>query len=385
MQQPNPRSCERIERLATRWPLLGLSAPSPSILQSSLVGHPAGRGRGSCECGRRDAHALVKLAKQAEQATDPRELREIALASLRSLRGVQRADLRFTSAGEGGCACGSGEVRGLRGSVVAAVRRSAPGLVTRSLMLRSGQGFIVLAAEADAWKTLAAVVRQAAVVIDLVLSRLQLAAQQSRLMLGSLRTLCNAIDAKDSSTAGHSERVANLASSLGRAYGVDQGTCDALFVCGLVHDIGKIAVPESVLTKPSRLDQSEQELVRQHPEAGYAILKDLPQLGDVLLGVLHHHERWDGTGYPHRQAGEQIPLIARVMAVADSFDAMSTSRAYRPSMAREQVLAELTECSGTQFDPQLVEAFLGLDLAEYDVMVSHQGAVACAPRFKLVG
>jgi HD-GYP domain-containing protein (c-di-GMP phosphodiesterase class II) len=134
--------------------------------------------------------------------------------------------------------------------------------------------------------------------------------------------------------------------------------------------VGKIGVPEAVLTKAGRLTDAEFEHIKRHPEMGHIILRDIPQLADVLPGVLHHHERWDGAGYPHRLTGEHIPLLARVIALADTFDAMSSNRSYRPAMPRERVLAEVARCAGTQFDPALSPLFLRIDLAEYDRMVA---------------
>jgi HD-GYP domain-containing protein (c-di-GMP phosphodiesterase class II) len=193
------------------------------------------------------------------------------------------------------------------------------------------------------------------------------------MFLGTLEALTSAIDAKDRYTCGHSERVAHLTRQLAESAGLDQRTCARFRIAGLVHDVGKIGVPERVLTKPGRLNEEEFARIREHPEIGYRILKDIPQLTDILPGVLYHHERWDGRGYPQGLAGADIPLIARMIALADSFDAMSSSRTYRPAMSRPAVLQEIRECSGTQFDPSFVDAFLNLDFSQYDRMFAeHQ-------------
>src|SRR5690606_19492982 len=147
-------------------------------------------------------------------------------------------------------------------------------------------------------------------------------ADQHALFMGTLEALTAAIDAKDRYTCGHSERVAHLACELGLASGLSPAAAERIRIAGLLHDVRKIGVPESVLTKPGRLTDEEFGQVRLHPTIGHRILKDIPQLQDVLPGVLHHHERWDGGGYPANLAGEQIPLIARILAVADAFDAM---------------------------------------------------------------
>ena len=186
------------------------------------------------------------------------------------------------------------------------------------------------------------------------------------MFLGTLEALTASIDAKDRYTCGHSRRVALLTKQLGLAVGLSEKTVERMHIAGLVHDVGKIGVPEKVLTKPGRLTEDEFAWIRKHPEMGYRILKDIPQLDDVLPGVLYHHERWDGHGYPHGLAAEQIPLVARLIALADSFDAMSSTRTYRPAITRDRVLAEILNCGGTQFDPDLVRPFVDLDFSEYD-------------------
>ncbi|RMH24205.1 MAG: HD-GYP domain-containing protein [Planctomycetota bacterium] len=193
---------------------------------------------------------------------------------------------------------------------------------------------------------------------------------QQAMFLGVLRALTAAIDAKDRYTCGHSERVASLAVALGERIGMPEEQVERLRISGLVHDIGKIGVPEAVLSKPGRLSDEEFEQIKRHPEIGVRILRDLPQLADVLPGVLHHHERWDGRGYPHGLAGESIPLFARLLALADSFDAMSSSRTYRQAMPRAAVLEEIHSCAGTQFDPALAREFVRLDFDPYDRMVA---------------
>lgn len=198
--------------------------------------------------------------------------------------------------------------------------------------------------------------------------------EQRALSLGTLETLSAAIDAKDRYTCGHSERVALLSKQLALAAGMTEDKAERVRVAGLVHDIGKIGVPESVLGKTGMLTDEEFDAIKKHPEIGYRILKDLPLMADVLPGVLHHHERWDGKGYPHKIAGESIPLLARIIALADTFDAMSSNRSYRSAMARAQVLVEIQKCAGKQFDPTLAKLFVTLDFSTYDRMVAaHQG------------
>jgi HD-GYP domain-containing protein (c-di-GMP phosphodiesterase class II) len=157
------------------------------------------------------------------------------------------------------------------------------------------------------------------------------------------------------------------------ALGLDKATIEQYRIAGLVHDVGKIGVPEAVLAKPGRLTDEEFAQIKLHPGIGFNILKDIPALSGVQPGVLWHHERWDGKGYPDRIAGENIPLIARVLALADTFDAMSSNRAYRPAIPRPKVLDEIIKCGGTQFDPQLAPQFVKLDFADFDnALESHR-------------
>jgi HD-GYP domain-containing protein (c-di-GMP phosphodiesterase class II) len=212
-------------------------------------------------------------------------------------------------------------------------------------------------------------VEAAAGYIGAFLANAGLYADQQAMFLGTIGALTASIDAKDPYTCGHSERVAHMASRLALAAGLGEPQAARIHICGLVHDVGKIGVPEAVLCKPGRLTEEEFGLIKLHPEIGHRILKDIPELQDILPGVLHHHERWDGRGYPHSVAGDAIPLIARLLALADTFDAMSSTRSYRAAMPREKVLAEIARCAGSQFDPALCKVFVGLDLSTYDRMV----------------
>ncbi len=203
--------------------------------------------------------------------------------------------------------------------------------------------------------------------------------EQQALFLGTLRALTASIDAKDRYTCGHSERVALLGAQLAQAAGLDPKTVERYRIAGLIHDVGKIGVPEAVLTKPGKLTDEEFNLIKLHPEIGVRILKDIPAMADVLPGVLYHHERFDGRGYPHKLTGEEIPLIARILGLADSFDAMSSTRAYRAAMSREKVLAEIHRCAGAQFDPELAPIFINLDFTEFDrLLIRHTPAEAKA-------
>lgn len=197
--------------------------------------------------------------------------------------------------------------------------------------------------------------------------------EQQAHVLGSLRALSASIEAKDPCTSGHSSRVASLASDIARHAGMDALMVRRAHLCGLVHDIGKIGVPEHVLQKPGALNEEEMTHIRRHPRAGFEILKDLPSLQELLPGVLHHHERWDGRGYPTGLAMNDIPLLARIIAVADAFDAMSSARPYRAAMSRDKVLQQMHAAAGAQLDPDLVEVLLDMDLASYDAAAAHPG------------
>ncbi|MEW4451877.1 HD-GYP domain-containing protein [Bremerella sp. JC817] len=186
---------------------------------------------------------------------------------------------------------------------------------------------------------------------------IELYRRQSEFVTSVVRALTSAIDAKDPYTCGHSDRVARLAVRLAQELNLDTETLNLLYMAGLLHDVGKIGIDDSVLRKPGRLTDEEYEHIKLHPELGCNILSGLKELEDVLPVVLHHHEQWDGQGYPHRLSGESIPLLARITAVADAYDAMSSDRPYRKGMPIEKVNQIFLEGSGTQWDPDVVEAF----------------------------
>ena len=219
--------------------------------------------------------------------------------------------------------------------------------------------------------------------LTIFLENLMLYEDTQDMFLGTLHALTSAIDAKDSYTCGHSERVALMSRQIAEAAGLDEHTIERVYIAGLVHDVGKIGVPEAVLCKPGKLDDAEFALIKQHPEIGARILQDIRQMNDLIPGVLHHHERWDGRGYPHKLAGRNIPLFGRIIALADAFDAMSSNRTYRKSLDHARVLGEIEKNGGTQFDPRLADLFLGLDFAAFNAMLDqHQSkldekAAAC--------
>jgi hypothetical protein len=177
------------------------------------------------------------------------------------------------------------------------------------------------------------------------------------LLVGLTRSLTAAIDAKDAYTYGHSERVARAAVELGRELGLQEDELSDIYLTGLLHDIGKIGVRDEVLTKRGPLNDEEFKHIQQHVVIGHHILADLHAIEHLLPGVLYHHERYDGGGYPEGLKGDGIPLLARILAVADSFDAMNTSRPYRTAMPPERVDQILREGAGTQWDPLVIDAY----------------------------
>ena len=178
------------------------------------------------------------------------------------------------------------------------------------------------------------------------------------LLVGLTRALTAAIDAKDAYTYGHSERVARAAVELGRELGLKEDELSDIYLTGLLHDIGKIGVRDDVLTKRGPLTDDEFKHIQQHVVIGHRILADVHAIEHLLPGVLHHHERYDGKGYPEGLKGDSIPLLARILAVADSFDAMSTSRPYRTAMPLERVDEILRQGGGTQWDPLVIDAYV---------------------------
>lgn len=189
------------------------------------------------------------------------------------------------------------------------------------------------------------------------IGNIELYRQQAELMAGIVRALTSAIDAKDPYTCGHSDRVARIAVRLAQELGLSGETLNTIYLSGLLHDIGKIGVDDHVLRKPDRLTDTEYEHIKQHARIGHRILMDLRKLDGVLPVVLHHHESWDGRGYPHRLAAEDIPLSARIVAVADAYDAMGSDRPYRRGLPEEKIDEIFRNGAGKQWDPQVVEAF----------------------------
>jgi len=203
----------------------------------------------------------------------------------------------------------------------------------------------------------ASLLSSVAAILGIHSGNIELYRQQSELLAGIIRALTSAIDAKDPYTCGHSDRVARIAVRLAEQLGCDANELHTIYLAGLLHDIGKIGISDSVLRKPDKLSDKEYEHIKTHVEVGHRILRDLKKLEGVLPVVLHHHESWDGGGYPHQLNDETIPLPARIVAVADSFDAMSSDRPYRKGMPLEKIDEIFRSGAGQQWDPKVVDAY----------------------------
>ncbi|MEM8737213.1 MAG: HD-GYP domain-containing protein [Planctomycetota bacterium] len=221
--------------------------------------------------------------------------------------------------------------------------------------------------------------------LTIFLENLSLLEDSRSLFVGTLHALTSAIDAKDSYTFGHSERVAYLSKMLSTKAGIESSITKRIYLAGLIHDIGKIGVPESVLSKPGRLSEEEFEQIRAHPRVGANILADIRQMDDLIPGVLYHHECWDGSGYPEKLAGLNIPLFGRVIGLADAFDAMSSNRTYRSALGHEEVLDEIRKYKGRQFDPELSDLFLAMDFTSYFEMIEQHRISIAHPVADFVG
>lgn len=186
----------------------------------------------------------------------------------------------------------------------------------------------------------------------------QLGQQLERLTAEALISLAGAVEARDGYTGAHLERVTRYSQAVGAELQLDRDRLRTLWIGSLLHDIGKISIPDHILNKPSALSVEELGVMREHPRLGAAILEQSSFLSPAVPTVLHHHERWDGGGYPHGLSQGEIPIEARVLAVTDAYDAIVTDRAYRARRSENIAMDELRRCSGSQFDPEVVEAFV---------------------------
>ncbi|MBQ8195549.1 MAG: HD-GYP domain-containing protein [Oscillospiraceae bacterium] len=193
-----------------------------------------------------------------------------------------------------------------------------------------------------------------------VLKLLKQKKHDAQIIEQSIKTFINFVEAKDPNTKGHSERVAEITYALADEMGYDSQKCNNIRCIALMHDCGKIAIPVNILQKPAKLTDEEYETIKRHTTVGGEMLRDFTSIKDMSMGALYHHERYDGKGYPHGLKGEEIPLIARMICVADSLDAMNSNRCYRPKLTKEVIIDELVKNKGKQFDPEIVDRTLKL-------------------------
>jgi HD-GYP domain-containing protein (c-di-GMP phosphodiesterase class II) len=194
----------------------------------------------------------------------------------------------------------------------------------------------------------------------------QLFEDLKELFIGSLKALTNSIDAKDQYTRGHSERVAFIsrwiAERLSQNQPIEEDEIHKIYLAGLLHDIGKIGINEAVLRKEGKFSEDDLNHIKAHPRIGADILADIKQMKDIVPGILYHHERVDGTGYPQGLTGDRIPLIGKIISLADAFDAMTSKRVYRDAMSIKRALAEIEKALGTQFDTEVGQVFIKSDV-----------------------
>jgi HD-GYP domain-containing protein (c-di-GMP phosphodiesterase class II) len=201
----------------------------------------------------------------------------------------------------------------------------------------------------------------------------QLEEQASALRTSVICAFNQLLDLKDLNTGVHSTRLAEWGMRVGQELGLEEAELQNLEVAALLHDIGKVGVPDSILRKPGRLDPEEYALMKKHSEYGWAVLRMLPGFERAALDILHHHESFDGKGYPAGLKGAEIPVVSRIVCVIDAFDAMVSSRPYRIGLPYEEAVRRLNEASGTQFDPTVVKSFLSFAQAEMSPVFAAAG------------
>jgi HD superfamily phosphohydrolase YqeK len=301
------------------------------------------------------------------------------------LRGMLWADRH----GRAGVSPGASVIAGT-GSSRSRTAAAGSGL---PLLLASDLGFAALGLVIAALWAVVGPFAAAIVLVPLYVARWAMGqfAEHQQAHAATLAALCQAVETKDFYTRGHSERVARGAGMIAQEIGMRADRAEAVTFAGMLHDVGKLGVPTKVLQKVDPLTDEEYAALQLHPMRGLEIVRDIGFLNEALTGIMHHHERMDGRGYPMGFVGDEIPEFARVIAVADSFDSMTSNRSYRPARAIEDGIAELRKCAGSQFDPKMVEAFVravhreGWKLAEFakprghEIITSHDHDDPTAP------
>lgn len=212
---------------------------------------------------------------------------------------------------------------------------------------------------------------------DLIKGPLRIKAVEEQLFALRTSLVCafnQLLDLKDLNTGVHSTRLAEWALHVAEDLGLDDSTLADIEVAALLHDIGKIGIPDAILNKPARLTGEEYDLMKKHPEYGWAVLRQIPGMERASLMILHHHENFDGTGYPGNLKGEGIPAGSRIVSVIDAFDAMVSTRPYRAGLHFEEAQRRLVEASGTQFDPRVLQSFLSFAQAEMPAVFAAAGS-----------
>jgi HD-GYP domain-containing protein (c-di-GMP phosphodiesterase class II) len=334
-------------------------AISSSLSRDQIVATAIGRIGGVVQCDllavlTEQQGELVVLASQSETIPLPSEM-----ANGEQAKGKGLSRMAFSS-GESRYLPRLSEVKYLVPFDRALARVGVESLLAIPLVTHQGTRGVLLLGD----RTPGRFRREEAFSIEKIASQLAVALENARLyddmrqlFIGTVSSLANAIDAKSPWTKGHSERVMRVAAGIAQDLGLPPARVERVRLAGLLHDIGKIGILEALLEKPVELDEDEFPPIRLHPEKGVAILAPIEQLKDVLPGILYHHEHFDGSGYPQGLAGEEIPLEARIVAVADAFDAMVADRPYREGLKVPEALDELQRCAGTQFDPEVVACF----------------------------
>lgn len=195
---------------------------------------------------------------------------------------------------------------------------------------------------------------------ELATTKTQILTDLSELFYKTIKSIAHALDAKDQYTHGHSLRVTLYSLALAKNMNLPDSLLEEIETTGLLHDIGKIAIPERILLKPGKLTDEEFEIIKKHPEFGEHLINGIGKLKLISNWLKYHHERYDGKGYPEGLKGEKIPISSRIIAIADTYDAMTSTRSYRPALSHEEAMSEIQRCSGTQFDPKLAEIFMSI-------------------------
>lgn len=206
----------------------------------------------------------------------------------------------------------------------------------------------------------------------------EMEAQVSALRSSVICSFSQLLDLKDLNTGVHSTRLAEWGMRVGQELHLAEAELQNLEVAALLHDIGKVGIPDAILRKPGRLDAEEYELMKKHPEYGWAVLRILPGFSRAALDILHHHETYDGKGYPAGLKGTEVPIVSRIVSVIDAFDAMVSSRPYRNGLPPEEAIRRLIQASGTQFDPNVVRCFQSFAESEMDTVFAAAGTSTTA-------